>query len=52
MRNFLAEKKESEIATKQSEYDELKERMKKLPKDLRDPLPPFNPDAVDVRLSD
>jgi hypothetical protein len=32
IKNFLNEKKESEIQTKQGEYDEAKEKWKKIPK--------------------
>jgi predicted nuclease with TOPRIM domain len=34
VKNFLAEKKEAEVAAKQGEYDELKEKLKKIPKEL------------------
>lgn len=40
------------ISTKQTEYEQLKEKQKKIPKELRDPLEPFDPEKVDVRLSD
>ena len=52
IKNFFNEKKEELVSAKQAEYEELKEKQKKIPKELRDPLEPFDPESVDVRLSD